>query len=87
MRKPPKGPFSANFFDGKKLNLHIILDTINTHWLLAINILNWYDVQFAVLGNKKGTHDLTQILYLQAIAGAGFEPATSGLWAVLSPKS
>ena len=34
-----------------------------------------------LFANKKRTHGLTQVLYLQAIAGAGFEPATSGLWA------
>jgi hypothetical protein len=30
------------------------------------------DVQFAILDNKKRTHDLTQVLYLQAIVGASY---------------
>lgn len=44
--------------------------------------LNWArEVYLKYLGNKKRTYDLTQVLYSQAIAGGGFEPPTSGLWA------
>ena len=45
------------------------------------------DVYFTQFEHKKRTRDLTQVLYLQRIAGTGFEPATSGLWERRAPIS